>query len=406
MALSPLPLDTQDINQFLVHESGRLTYDIYERTQYSSPWTALPEKAAWPQGIGDTITNTMWERSYVQEENPWAPMNLNDGSDNSCIPPIDLVEFFTTNRTTSLYQKAVESIKFCVTDLLFVGKAEKQMELVQRGIAEQVRLTWIKWNREGFTRLANKYIVEGALTNFTTEADGLTFPPIASTSRLTNGVLDYFHNLLTIEQGAEHALAMSNGKPVYGLITDSFTSRFLIRGDDAIREDFRFADPDKLMGPLGVTHTYNGFVHMIDEAPPRYNFNAGAWVPVPHYKLTPVGPALPIQRYRKDVDPLWLQASHQDSFIYVKKAYLLRVPGSISGVAAADFDPQKYMGDYQWQNVKNLDQASPAYNPDGKLGNFRGVLASGVEAINPHVMFVLRHLVCPTDLGLVGCTVP
>lgn len=409
---------SQDINQFLVHESGRLTYDIYERTQYTSPWTALPEKAAWPQGMGETITNTMWERSYVQDEQDWAPLGLNDGTGNSCIPPIDLVEFFTINRTTSLYQKAIESIRFCVTDLLFVGKAEKQMEMVQRGIAEQARITWIKWNRDAFTKLANKYVVNASLPH-TDESNGLTFPPDPATSRLTNGVLDYFHNLLTIEQGAEHALAMSNGKPVYGLITDSFTSRFLIRGDDAIREDFRFADPDKLLGPLGVSHTYNGFIHMIDEAPDRYNFDAGLdgdstgagedtlgdpdytdpWVKVEHYILTSMGSG----RYRKDVNPAWLTAGYQDSFIYVKKAYLLRVPGSISGVAAAQFDAQKYMGDYQWQNVKNVDRNSDYYNPDGKMGNFRGVLASGVDAINPHVMFVLRHKVCGTDLGLIGC---
>lgn len=409
-----------DINQFLVTESGRLTYDIYERTQYSSAWIALPEKSVWPEGMGETITNTMWERSYVQTEEEWAPMGLNDGTGNSCIPPIDLVEFFTTNRTTRLYHKAVESIRFCVTDLLYTGKRERQMELVQKGVAAEVKNIWIKWNRDAFTKLAKKYVVEGTLTNYTDEEDGLTFPPVNTTSRLTNGVLDYFHNLLTLEQGADHALAMSNGKPVYGLITDSFTSRFLIRGDDAIREDFRFADPDKLLGPLGVSHTYNGFIHMIDEAPNRYNFNAalagdeaGAgedtigdadytdpWEFVPHYKLTAMGGG----RFRKDVDPLWLAAEAQDSYIYVKNAYRLLVPGSITGVAAAEFDPQKYMGDYAWQNVKNLDRNSDYYNPDGKLGNFRGVLASGVEAINPHVMFVLRHKVCATELGLVACS--
>ena len=53
----------------------------------------------------------------------------------------------------------------------------------------------------------------------------------------------------------------------------------------------------------------------------------------------------------------------------------------------------------------NLDETSPAYNPDGKLGRFRGVMSAGVEPINPHVMFVLRHKVCDasTMLGAVAC---
>ena len=63
------------------------------------------------------------------------------------------------------------------------------------------------------------------------------------------------------------------------------------------------------------------------------------------------------------------------------------------------------MGDFTWQNVINLDENSDAYNPDGTIGRFRGVMRCGVEPINPHVMFVLRHKVCDAGsmLGAVAC---
>lgn len=402
-----------DINQYLVHESGRITYDIYVRQQYSSPWISQPKKVAWPEGMGETIDNIMWERPFVETEKAWGAMSINDGSGNTCTPPVDDVKFSQTLRRTSLYHKAVHSPYFCVTDLLYAGKRESQMRAVEWGLGDIVRLYWIKWNRDGFTRWSNKYIIEPGMAH-TDESDGLTFPPIEPTSQLTNGVLDYFYGLLTLEQGDRHALTKQNGRPIYGLITDQMTSRKLIRDNDAIREDFRnSSSSDKLLDPLGVSHTYNGFIHMMDEMPPRFNFNpllvedpidnpaTDPWVEVQPYILDESDPNSP----KKIVNPDWITAEYQNSYVYVKEAYQLRVPGSITGVSRAKFDPQAYMGDFKWQNVINLDAASSAYNPDGKLGRFRGVIASGVEPINPHVMFTLRHKVCPLDMELTACPV-
>lgn len=400
-----------DINQFFVMESGRINYDIYKRTMYSSPWISLPRKVAWPQGKGEVLSNIMWERPYVQTENPWEPMSVNDGTGNSCIPPVDLVQFSQTLRQFKLYHKAIHSPYFCVTDLLYTAARDEQMKAVEVGLSEIVRIYWINWNRDGFTRFSNKFVITPALPH-TDESDGLTFPAVPATGRLTNGVLDYFYNLLTVEQGHRHALSTQNGRPVYGLITDQNTMRFLKLGDDAIREDFRHSSSvDKLLAPLGVSETYNGFVYMMDEAPNRWNFNPAnvetptdnpttdPWVFVPHYILDNSDP----NSIKKIVNPAWFTAEYQDTYIYVKDAYQLRVPDSIAGVSKAKFNPQQYMGNFSFQNVVNLDESSAAYNPDGTLGRFRAVMRAGFEPINPHVMFTLRHKVCSIDLGLVDC---
>jgi hypothetical protein len=406
-----------DINHFMVTESGRINYDIYRREQHSSPWISQPAKVAWPEAMGDTIDNIMWERPYIDgTEKPWGPINISeDGTAGGCIPPVDDIAFAQTLRRTSLYHKAVHSPKFCVTDLLYTGKREAQMRNVEWGLSDMVRLYWVNWNRDGFTRWARKYVIEGSLLNYTDESDLEKFLPTPSTSRLTNGVLDHFYNMLTLEQGQRHAVSTQNGKPIYGLVTDQLTSRFLIRGDANIREDFRYGAVDELLKPLGVTHTYNGFIHMIDDMPPRYNFNQAAasdsesvlssstytdpWEKVEPYELVDIGDG----KYRKEVNPLWLAASYQDSYIYVREAYQLRVPSSITSVSKAKFDPQHYMGDFKWQNVINVNETDKDYNPDGTIGRFRGVMRAGVEPINPHVMFVMRHLVCPIDFGMVDC---
>lgn len=396
-----------NVNQFLVVEAGRINYDIYRREQYSSPFISLPRKVKWMGEMGEAIDNIMWERPQIDgAENDWGAMSLNglvSDALESCIPPADRIKFRQTLRRTSLFHKAVHSPRFCVNDLLYTGKAEKQMQNVEWGLSDMVRLYWIKWNRQGYTKLARKYVLDGTTTTAHDETHGLIFPPVQPTTQLTNGYLDFFYNLLELEQGRRHALSIQNGRPVYGLITDMVTSRNLIRSNTAIREDFRYGRADALLQPMGFSHTYNGFVHMIDEAPPRYNFNPAAldtksdpfsdgytdpWVEVPHY-------------LNGEVNPAYLAAGAQDSYIYVRDAYQLRVPGSITSVSRAKFNPQTYMGDFTWQNVINIDESSDAYNPDGTIGRFRGVLRAGVEPINPHVMFVLRHKVCPASSSLV-----
>lgn len=408
-----------DINQFLAHTVGHITFDIYNRNlQAGGPWLNLPKKVAFPEGVGETITNIMWERPYVvpsADGLEWGDtgteMGINVGDGNSCIPSEDEVRFAETRRQTRLFHKAINSPMFCVTDLLYAGKREAQMQSIEKNLAEVSRYYWVKWNRDGYRRLARKFVANTAMiANETDETDGSAFAGIPALSGLTNGILDYIYGVLTLEEGQRHQLSIQNGRPVYGLITDQLTSRALIRANDTIREDFRYGKPDALLTPLGVSHTYNGFVHMMDLMPDRYNFDAEAdpgeewtwvspWIEVSVPKADPAGG----NQLKRIVNPAWITADAQDSFIYVKDAYQCRVPGSVAGVSQAKFDAQKYMGEYKFQNVINLDTDSDYHNPDGKLGRFRGVLAAGIEAINPHVMFVVRHKVCQAELGLMDC---
>lgn len=388
-----------NIDQYLAVESGRLTYDIYQRTLFSSPWLSLPKKTAWLQEMGETMSNMMFERPYVATENAWTAVSFNDGTGNSCIPTADTVEFHNTLREMQLYHKAVYSPRFCVNDLLFTGARQKQMESVIKALNEQVRYYWIKWNRDNWTLWSNKIVAEPGLASGGGEGSA-SFAAVEPTSQLTNGLLEYFYETLIVEQGMPHALSIQNGRPIFGLITDQVTSRRLTRDDDAIREDYRqSSERDMLLKPLGISHTYNGFIHMIDDMPPRYTYAGGVFTQVEPYILDNSDPSNP----KLAVNPAWRSAPYQDSYIYVRGAIQFRVPSSVTGVSKAKFNPQNYMGDFRWLNIKNDDESSDAYNPDGTIGRFRGVLMSASEGIAPHLMFTIRHMVCPSDLGMTGC---
>ena len=234
--------------------------------------------------MGETVSNVMFNRPYVATENDWEALSFNDGTGNSCIPPADSVTFHQTLREMQLYHKSVYSPKFCVNDLIFTGARQKQMEAVVKSLDEQVRHYWIKWNRQEWTKWSNKLIAEPGLE--TVGEGGITFGTTESTSQLTNGLLEHVYETLILEQGIANSLSMQNGRPIFGLITDQITSRRLTRDDDSIREDYRHsAERDILLKPLGISHTYNGFIHMVDDMPPRYTFSGGVYTEVPPYIL-------------------------------------------------------------------------------------------------------------------------
>ena len=81
-----------NIQTYLAKESGRLTYDIYQRTLYSSPWLALPKKTSWPQEMGEKVSNVMFERPRIEAGAVnWSALSFNDNTGKSCIPPADKV---------------------------------------------------------------------------------------------------------------------------------------------------------------------------------------------------------------------------------------------------------------------------------------------------------------------------
>jgi hypothetical protein len=50
------------------------------------------------------------------------------------------------------------------------------------------------------------------------------------------------------------------------------------------------------------------------------------------------------------------------------------------------FNAQNYRGEFKWVNI--LDRA---FNPDGNVGYFRGVLASGARPVFPQYGYVVLH---------------
>jgi len=383
-----------NINNQLQEISGALALQIDSRIYPSSPWLNLVKKSAWPEEIGHTFETMRMERAIPSGANQWRKVEAPDGSSTApCNPPVVDVEFKQSRKTVCLATTALQGPAMCVDDLRAKWQRKQQVELATKSLAEVIRNVWIDRNRDEYVAVADYKVVLNPNLPRTREADGDAFAPEPATSKLTNKALDYFYMYLLREGARMDAYSMSNGQPIFALITSAETSRSLIKEDDAVREDYREADPQNLLKSLGHTHTYNGYIHMIDDTPRRSTWDGGAGAWIENDAWSPDGVTGCVEQ-----DPDYIAADHEDSIIFVKSVMECLVPSSISNVGQMKFTPQNYIGDIKWMNILH-DQR----NPDGKIGCYRAVLGSAIRPRQTQFGIVIRHLRCQPDLDFTAC---
>lgn len=381
------------IEQRLITESGRIGPDIYRRTLNSSPWLKLTKQAAWPEGMGDTISVLVYERSLPATPMTWTDIGQSAGeAGGTCLPPTTQIEFAQTKRQYNLQHGAIESPRICVNDLRVAFKRQEQLSNMMAVLTENVGYTWIERNRDEYTRLAtHKVIAAAGLPEGTS-----SFPLTAPTYALSQGLLKKYYQKLIRDGGGNNPLDRMNARPVFGLITDSETSENIIKKNDDIRNDYRYSGKvNELLAPLGIERSYGGFFHMIDDFGPRWDFVGGAWV-----RRRPYAATAATMGDKWDINPDYENAAFMDSFIFHQDVSVALIPAPISGAGGGTkFDPVNYRGMFEWKNIISED-----CNPDGTIGYFRGVYASGSKPIHPYYGYVIRHRRCDTPLDLVDCS--
>lgn len=382
-----------DLNDILVRQANLLGPDIHKRTFETSPWLKLVKKEKWPNGISDTIRVLTFERSLASDVTTWTDIGLNDGSGNTCVPTASVIAPAQSVRSYNLQRKALESTPICVEDVRNAFEFGEQLRIMRDQLTENVAYVWKERFRNEYVRLSEHKVVA---TSGLPEGSA-SFPTVAATSKLTQGILDRIYGYLVADgAGREGAVGMAQGAPQFVLLTSPEASNDIIR-ETNIREDYRYAQPSELLKPLGVDRPYRGFYHLNDWEAPRYNFVGGAWVAVPKY----VSAAANLKGNKYVVNPAWHTAQYEDSIIFVQNVFHAMVPDSITSPGGdVKFEPQAYMGDFKWLNIRDRVE-----NPDGNWGYFRAVLASGSKPVRPEFGYVVRHLRCPDDIGEQACIV-
>lgn len=466
-----------EINDWLLRESGRITPSINQKMMAkTTPWLTLHLREAWEEGMGNVHKTFVFDRAQLVDSAPKDWENMHDGIDaigsgsvsdgGSCVPQADEIKFTTQSREYFLQTKAIWGPNLCVNNLRNTFIREQQMKASIAALADQARETWIERYRSEYTRVsANKAVANASFALNANQYNSFGFPTAGTgatpeVSILTQGFLDYVYEYLNHQGAQDGAMGLVETRPVYGLVTSARTSRNLIVANPDIREDFRYSSQnEKLLAPMGVKWNYAGFVHLIDDKTPRWNWiAAGSSSPTAAvtvasgaatgvlttsatsaltigsqvfigsnqylikalgngtttYTVTGVDGGAPtaqtsavysawvkVPEFIKSgnvviPNPAWLSAEYEDSYIFHQKTEVCLIPKPITNVAGAKFDVVNHAGEFSWKNY--LDEEK---NPDGTIGRFRGVLSSGTRPDNPEFGIVIRHKACPNAFGMI-----
>ena len=383
--------DCGAINTAIVRESGRIGPEIYDRVVLGSPWIALTPSDVWPDEMGLIQTNMMFERMLpANDAETWTDIAVSDGTTNNCLPDTEILKWGQTLRTWNLQKIAKETEEFCIEDLRSAFALTKVLQSYTSGLSDVTKKTWENRNRNEYVRLAAHKVTERSILDLDATSFNAASPP---TSRLTNGTLEQIYNRLLSEGAGGSAIGMAGAnEPVFTLFTDHTTRRDLMRQDNALRTDFQFAymgmgSKSPLVQPLGTGGSYDGFMHITDYNQPRWDIQGGAYVRVPRYKAAEAT----TKGYKRDLNPAYDTAPYADHIIHVPSVYTRRIPKPISNPGGKfRFDPINYMGEFKWMNI--LDRVC---NPDGTIGYFRAIYASGSEPVHPEYGYVVRAMNCP-----------
>lgn len=360
------------ITDLLVQESGRIGEIIGRRLIAKSPWIGLVKRAAWRDGMGDTISSLQYERMLPTSTTDWTAWTVTDGSEGgACLPTATDVTVGSTTRTHSLKRRALHGPEFCAEDIRFKFNLGRQLDDVM-AILEDYSLTeWEnRYRRDYSTLVGNKMIVNSTWnsTSFTTTG---TYATQTATSILTQGVLNWAKMRLLRDGGAaSSALGRDNGAPVLTLVCSAETSDRLIFDNADIRQDLRWGKPSELLASYGVERSYRGFYHVIDPYPRRFTEVGGAYTEQPVWSTTAA-----TKGTKAVLNTAWLNAPYEESYLFDPEVFYSLIPRPLTNPAPNfSFDPVNYLGDWRLKNIISKD-----CNPDGNIVFHRGILAHSAE---------------------------
>lgn len=415
---------TFSVEQLLIKESGRIGPDIYRKTVDTSPWLKLVNQDVWPDEMGDSVSVLVYERSLPYNYNTstgvltgtkttWASLGSSvsggtnnvvlgaagEGGPNATAGNSNTIEFGQRLRAYSLKASSLNSPDLSLNDLRFPLKRKEQLSNIMAILSEATGEAWKERYYDEYVRLSeNKFIAgpSGTLVDAGSGTESFSTMTVVTTAgsespaSLSQAHLDKMYLRMVRDGGGANAYGRQNGAPVFLLLTSYEQSDMLIKangtsGQTATRDDFRWSDrAAELLGPLGVQRTYKGFHHLVDPFPRRFTYASGAWTRVfPFIRSTSS-----LERGVKyDINSAYETATYEESIIFHPDVFTSLVPKPISATGEMDFAPQTYRGEFTWRNIPDR-----ATNPDGSVGFFRAIFASGSKPIFPNLGYVIRHL--------------
>jgi hypothetical protein len=381
------------LDLYFASDASRLLHDVDRVTRNRGRVSNLIEKGLLPEGVGYNYQKLVSTRSAITAGVTWSDVEVPDGESNNCTPTVTEMSWSSVTRNYAAQQALLRSDIICFTDVSRGYLFKEQVANIKKNFVDNVFEAWDDQDKLNyFTAAGHKLVVNASLTDFANATD---FGAVQATSKITQSVLDIVYQNLIQDGAGEQAYAYSNGAPLLTAVMSMENSRNIIKEDASVREDFRFAEEGfgreaTLLKSWGTDKAYGGFMHCIDNRMPRYNWSGGNYVRVPYW----VNSAATIGT-QSNVNPAYTNAQYEDIYIWHPKVVKRLTPKAPHSVGAdTSFNAIPYNGEITWQNIKNDDINSVAFNPLGNQGRFYAQMLAAYEPNLINYGYIIRAQRC------------
>jgi len=377
------------LNEEFISDASRIQGKIERIGREEGRVSALMRKEVLPENIGFNFSTVIVKRSNGTGGG-WQAVSTPDGSGNNCVPTPTVVANAMTQLTYSAAQTRIDSVDVCFSDLRAAYNATEQIAAMRENFVGNVVDTWENRDKAMFfEKSGHKIVFNGSLSETT---NGTTMPATVATSTINQGLLDRLYVRITQDGGGKEPYAKRQGAAIIPAIMSMEANERLTNGATDIQDNFRWAESGKgaegatLLQSWNIDRTYRGFMHVIDNKMPRFDFVNGAWVERPFYisSATTIGD-------EAIVNPAYESAEFEDLYLWHPDVVVRQVPtpkGSFgSGTSAKTVS---FNGDVVWLNIANKET-----NPYNDIGFFSARLYAAYKPKKPQHGYVVRFKRCP-----------
>lgn len=389
-----------EANDFLSSDENRISGRIARSLAINSPWLNVIETGTFRAGVSCV------QRSVVQEAIAPALSQCNpQWASFQCDLPPQTVCYGSTEYQYSPEQYFEKSCPLCLQTSFCAFR--NSIRMVEMSYTDHIVTLWNSWIRAKlFTLSATKVVADSTATSFSeivATGLGTNFPAGRTpNSPLTFKFLKFIANYLTHNLLAGSEFKWGNGAGgVFRFISDQQTIDNF-RNEDALRLDLRAIaagccdEGKRNLGSYSWLGPWQGIEFGVDQSIIRVS---GIRADGSVCCVEPFLAADATKGTKRIINPAWLSAPYQISFLMAKGSFVREIPEEFLGEGLTKFERQNWGGKITWHNV--LDNCN---NITGNKGFHYWQLAAAFRPERPEFVIPILHVRCLDDMGLQNCT--
>lgn len=364
---------------------------IFRTASYRSIWMNIAQRGTYELGQG--VTHSVFAIGNVEPTGleTWQAVTLATGTgQGACANNWNDVEWGFDEDTYSPETFQLRGPVVCRKELLYSHDVDSFLRGYVEEITKRAKRTWELKYEAIHIALSRKAIATADFEDSFADQAALTGLDQA-TGELTQEMLEIIAQYL-IEDGATTPdsngyITFGDSGPIFSLHVGMQTSMRLLRQNEGLRQDYRWADPQTLIARLGANRIIGNFRHVINQRPRRYTFSGGTYTYVAPY-ITAVGGEDATKGTKQIINPSWRTAPYEGADVLAPHLFTSLVPPQLNSAGGVSFPPASYMG--EWKFVTGPD-AHGANTCDDPLHHTGRHFAEFIQAAKPDITARFHH---------------